>query len=380
MNQRSGPLVGLKVIELGAIGPVPFAAGYFGDLGADVLRIESPNPGLDLPSRDTSPHLRSRACATLNLRNADDLAVCAELINKADVLLEGFRPGTLERLGLDPRDLCQRNPGLIVGRMTGWGQTGPMADRAGHDINYIAMSGPLAHAARAGQAPVPPINLLGDFGGGAMFLITGVLSALYERSQSGQGQVIDAAMVDGAAYLMMLIYSFRSEGMWRTESGTNLLDTGAPFYDVYETADHKYLAVGCLEPKFYAAFIAGLGLDPAKLPPQHDVTRWPELRALFAATIAGKTRDEWDDIFGETDACATGIRDLVEAATSEHLAQRETFLGSDSAQTDDIPLQPAPAPRFSRTPGQARPRRDFRQGEHALQAWGIDRSSGSETA
>ena len=220
---------------------------------------------------------------------------------------------------------------------------------------------------------MPPINLLGDFGGGAMFLITGVLSALYERSQSGQGQVIDAAMVDGAAYLMMLIYSFRSEGMWRAEPGTNLLDTGAPFYDVYETADRKYLAVGCLEPKFYTAFIAGLGLDPEGLPAQHDVTRWPELRSMFAAAIAAKTRDAWDEIFGDTDACAVGIRDLVEAADSPHMAQRGTFLGSDEAELGDLPLQPAPAPRFSRTPGHARPRRDFRQGEQALQAWGIDR-------
>jgi alpha-methylacyl-CoA racemase len=372
MTHRCGPLVGLNVLELGAIGPVPFAAGYFGDMGADVLRLESPSPGLNLPSSGTSPHLRSRASAKLNLRDDTDLATAKDLIQRADVLLEGFRPGTLERLGLAPVDLLETNPGLIVGRMTGWGQTGPMAKRAGHDINYIAMSGPLAHAARAGQTPVPPINLLGDFGGGAMFLISGVLSALYERNSSGKGQVIDAAMVDGSAYLMMLIYSFRSEGMWRAEAGTNLLDTGAPFYDVYQTLDGKYLAVGCLEPKFYAAFIAGLGLDEESLPGQHDVARWSELRAMFANTIATKSRDEWDEVFDGIDACAVGVRDLVEAADTAHMAAREVFLGSDPAEPDGLPLQPAPAPRFSRTPGRAQPKQDFPEGEDAIQSWGRD--------
>jgi alpha-methylacyl-CoA racemase len=370
-----GPLAGLKVVEMGAIGPVPFAAGFLADMGAEVIRLESPTPGLALPDGDEAIHLRGRDSVQLNLRDSEDLKTARMLIDRADLLLEGFRPGTMERLGLDPADLTQSNPGLIVGRMTGWGQSGPMADRAGHDINYIAMSGPLRHTARQGEAPVPAVNLLGDFGGGAMFLIAGILAALYERERSGKGQIIDAAMVDGSAYLMMLVYSLRAQGMWREEAGTNLLDTGAPFYDVYRTSDGEYLSVGCLEPKFYAQFLAGLELDPKSIPDQHDVTGWPQLRQTFADSISAQSRDHWDEVFSGTDACVMGARSLTEAAEHPHMVAREVFLGVDTEAAEraagDPPLQPAPAPRFSRTPGKAVPRGDRLHGEAALQKWGI---------
>lgn len=408
--QSFGPLAGLKVVEMGAIGPVPFAAGFLADMGADVIRVESPTEGFPISKSDNSIHLRGRSSVQLDLRDGANVETAQALIGRADIVLEGFRPGTMERLGLDPEGLLQSNPGLIVGRMTGWGQTGPMAQRAGHDMNYIAMAGPLRHAARQGEAPVPPINLIGDFGGGAMFLIAGVLAALYERQRSGKGQVIDAAMVDGSAYLMMLVYSLRASGMWREEAGTNLLDTGAPFYDVYETSDGEYLSVGCLEPKFYAEFIAGMGLDPESLPAQHDVAAWPALRRKFAETISARTRDEWDEVFSGTDACVMGVRSLVEAAEVPHMRERGVFLGRDvaadsatetpggdsrdriaghgdqpqgngtsgSRATDDdaleaeLPLQPAPAPRFSRTPGRAVQRSQREHGEAALARWGIE--------
>lgn len=413
-----GPLAGLKVVEMSAIGPVPFAAGFFADMGADVIRVESPTEGF-MDSTEKNPiHLRGRSSIRLDLRDESNLATARELIRRADVVLEGFRPGTMERLGLDPDELLLANAGLIVGRMTGWGQTGPMAKQAGHDMNYIAMAGPLRHVARQGEAPVPPINLIGDFGGGAMFLIAGVLAALYERERSGKGQIIDAAMVDGSAYLMMLVYSLRASGMWREEPGTNLLDTGAPFYDVYETSDGEYLSVGCLEPKFYSEFIDGLGLDPQELPAQQDVAAWPELRRRFAETISTKTRDEWDEVFVGRDACVMGIRSLLEAAEAPHMRERGVFLGRDAADhsqstatergtsdqpagkrvldeastatgapaggaagqdtpapatfEDELPLQPAPAPRFSRTPGRAVQRSQREHGEAALRRWGIE--------
>lgn len=350
------------------------AAGLLADLGAQILRIEAPGDSLGATADDTSVHLRGRASVRIDLRDADSLAVVKDLAARADILLEGYRPGVLEKLGLVPDELLAANPGLIIGRMTGWGQTGPMAQRAGHDIDYIAVAGPLRHFARAGQAPVPPINLVGDFGGGAMFLVTGVLAALWERSRSGQGQVIDAAMVDGSAYLMMLIYSLSAQGIWNpTAPGANLLDTGAPFYDVYECSDGEYLAVGCLEPKFYAEFLAVLQLDASQLPHQFDVSQWPLLRRTFADLIATKTRDEWDDLFRDTDACVAGVLSMTEAAEHPHLVARGTFL-------PDEPLQPAPAPRFSRTPGAAVPRAQFAHGASALVEWGVAGDVATRTA
>ncbi|MCB0919378.1 MAG: CoA transferase [Actinobacteria bacterium] len=375
----NGPLHGLRVVELSAIGPVPFAAGMFADLGATVIRVESPRPGFSLPDESDAIHLRGRSHVSLDMRDPAELATIRQLIDRADVLLEGMRPGTLERLGLAPEELLERNPGLVVGRMTGWGQDGPMAQRAGHDMNYISMSGVLAHCARQGQRPVPPVNLIGDFGGGAMFLIAGVLAALFERSNSGKGQVVDAAMVDGSSYLMMLLYSFRAQGMWSQEPGTNLLDTGAPFYDVYETSDGKYLSVGCLEPKFYAEFVAGLGLVGSDVPEQNDVENWPAMRALFSDIIASRTRDHWDEVFAGTDACVHGVLNMFEAAENEHMRARGSFLGADQATGVDTsigegPLQPAPAPRFSRTPGVAVPRAAMASGDEALAEWGVFRT------
>lgn len=359
-------MVGLRVLELGAIGPVPFAAGLLADLGANCLRIEAPGPELGVLDEDSAIHLRGRAAVTLDLREPECVATVRELSGRADVLLEGFRPGVLERLGLDPVELTAENPELIVGRMTGWGQDGPMSARAGHDITYIAMAGPLRHCARAGQTPVPPLNLVGDLGGGAMFLVTGVLAALFERSRSGVGQIIDAAMVDGSAYLMSLMYAMAAQGMWNAEEpGTNLLDTGAPFYDVYRCGDGEYLAVGCLEPKFYAEFLRGLGLEPDELPAQYDRACWPELRRVFTERIASRSREEWADVFEGTDACVVGVRSISEAPRHPHLVARGTFLPG-------LPTQPAPAPRFSRTPGVAVPRAEMPKGAPALESWGVD--------
>lgn len=366
--------MGLRVLELNAIGPVPMAAGLMADLGADVLRIEAPGPALGASDLSRAVHLRGRAAVTVDLRDPESLAVVRALAAEADILLEGSRPGVLEKLGLAPDDLMAANPGLIIGRMTGWGQDGPLAQRAGHDLDYIAVAGPLRHFAREGQTPVPPVNLVADFGGGAMFLVVGVLAALWERATSGRGQVVDAAMVDGSAYLMMLVYSLAAQGMWNPEApGTNLLDTGAPFYDVYPCSDGEYLAVGCLEPKFYAEFLRVTGLEDADLPPQFDVSRWPELRRIIAETVVTRTRDEWDELFMDTDACVSGVRSMVEAPEHPHLKARGTFLAED-------PLQPAPAPRFSRTPGQAVPRADFPQGSDALQSWGVSADVARRTA
>ena len=365
IHSEQGPLKGLKVLELNAIGPVPFAAGLLADLGADVLRIEGPSGPLDVGDEDLAVHLRGRSSVTLDLRDESGLSVARELISAADVVLEGFRPGVMERLGLDPEVLISEDPRLIVGRMTGWGQQGPLAGRAGHDIDYIAAAGALRAFGRAGEAPVPPVNLVGDFGGGAMFLLVGVLAALWERGQSGRGQIIDAAMVDGTAYLMMLVQSLAGQGLWDSANpGTNLLDTGAPFYDVYQCSDGQYLAVGCLEPKFYAEFADGIKLD-ADAPEQYDRDQWPELRRLITERIRSKTRDEWEGIFVDTDACVTGVRTCEEAAEHPHLAARGTYLS-------ESPLQAAPAPRFSRTPGRAIPRRDKVHGAAALTGWGID--------
>lgn len=354
------------MVELNAIGPVPMAAGILADLGADVIRVEAPGPQLAMTDPERAVHLRGRSAVTLNLRDEAAVTVVRELISRADILVEGYRPGVMEKLGLDPDELLAANPGLIVGRMTGWGQDGPLAERAGHDIDYIAVAGALRHFARAGERPVPPVNLVADFGGGAMFLLVGVLAALWERSRSGRGQVIDAAMVDGSAYLMMLVYSLAAQGMWNPAApGSNLLDTGAPFYDVYECADGEYLAVGCLEPKFYAEFLAITGLADDDIPDQFDIPRWPQLREAIRERIASRTRAQWDQLFRDSDACTTGVLSMTEAAEHPHLKARGTFL-------PDEPLQPAPAPRFSRTPGQAVPRAEFPQGADALRRWGID--------
>ena len=338
----AGPLTGLRVVELAGIGPGPHAAMILGDLGADVVRVERPStPPKTQPSKDYS--LRNRRSVAADLKNPEDRDLVLSLIAKADVLIEGFRPGVTERLGLGPEDCAKVNERLIYARMTGWGQTGPRSQQSGHDINYISLNGVLHAIGRAGERPVPPLNLVGDFGGGSMFLLIGILSALWEREQSGKGQVIDAAMVDGSSVLAQMMYAFRHTGLWSDVRGTNMLDTGAPYYDTYECADGRYIAVGSIEPQFYAELLEKLGLDPAAMPAQNDVTRWPELRAIFTTTIGAHDRDHWARIFADSDACVTPVLSFAEIETEPHNTERGTFY------TEAGSTFPAPAPRFSRT-------------------------------
>jgi alpha-methylacyl-CoA racemase len=292
--------------------------------------------------RDTV--LRGRRSLTADLKDPTDLAAVLRLIDHADVLVEGFRPGVTERLGLGPADVRARNPGLVYARMTGWGQAGPLAERAGHDINYLSLTGALHAIGRPGARPVVPLNLVGDYGGGSMLLLVGVLAALWERQSTGMGQVVDAAMVDGTSLLLQAVWALRGLGVWSDERGGNLLDGGAPFYDTYTCADGRFVAVGALEPQFYAQLLVGLGLADANLPPQFDRDGWPTLRARFAATFATRTRDEWAAVFAGTDACVTPVLAFGEVTDHPHLAARGTVVTSDG-----LP-QAAPAPRFSRTP------------------------------
>jgi alpha-methylacyl-CoA racemase len=318
-----------------------------GDLGADVVRIE--RPAAERGVTDPDLLLRNRRVVAADLKSPAGRETVLDLVGAADVLVEGFRPGVTERLGLGPDDCLARNPRLIYARMTGWGQDGPMAKRAGHDINYISLTGVLHAIGRAGERPVPPLNLAGDFGGGSMFLLVGVLSALWERERSGAGQVVDTAMVDGASVLMQMIWAFRAAGAWSDERGTNLLDGGAPFYDTYTCADGRYVAVGAIEPQFYANLLNGLGLAGEDLPDQNDKDGWPLLRKRFEAAFATRTRDEWAAEFDEVDACVTPVLALEEVPRHPHLAARGTLIESGG-----VP-QAAPAPRFSRT-GTATPR------------------------
>ncbi|MBY6367499.1 CaiB/BaiF CoA transferase family protein [Rhodococcoides corynebacterioides] len=337
-----GPLAGIKVVELAGIGPGPHAATLLADLGADVVRVQRAGA---LPGEGATgdPLIRNRRIVEANLKDPADLDRVQRLVDRADVLIEGFRPGVTERMGLGPEDTTGRNPRLIYGRMTGWGQDGPWAQTAGHDINYISVTGVLHAIGREGERPVPPMNMVGDFGGGSMFLVTGILAALVERASSGRGQVIDAAMVDGTVALSHMIWGWRGIGMWSDERGANLLDTGAPFYDTYETADGKHVAVGALEPQFYAALLQGLGLDPTALPHQLDRARWPELRATFTDVFASRTRDDWAATFDGTDACVTPVLTFGEASSHPQMAARENLVDVDGI------TQHAPAPRFSRT-------------------------------
>lgn len=340
----SGPLKGLRVVELPGLGPAPHAAMVLADLGADVVRVERPSGGLDIAAGKPDHLLRGRRSVEADLKTAPGRDFVLRLVAKADVLLEGLRPGVAERLGVGPEHCHAVNPGLVYGRMTGWGQSGPLASRAGHDINYISLTGALHALGRAEERPSPPLNLVGDFGGGSMFLLTGVLAALWERQRSGRGQVVDAAMVDGTSVLLQMIWALRGAEVWSDERGTNLLDTGAPFYDTYTCADGRWVAVGALEPQFYAALLAGLGLDGKDLPAQQDRSGWPALRARFTEAFLTRTRDEWTETFAGTDACVTPVLDFDEAATHPQLAARETII-----TVDGVP-QAAPAPRFSRTP------------------------------
>lgn len=343
----AGPLHGLRVIELASIGPGPHAAMILGDLGADVVRVERPRKPGAVPTRRREAMLRNRRSATADLKSDQGRELVLRLVAKADVLIEGLRPGVTERLGLGPEDCAKVNPRLVYGRMTGWGQAGPRRLQAGHDINYISLNGVLHSIGRAGERPVPPLNLTGDFGGGSMFLLVGILSALWERQTSGKGQVVDAAMVDGSSVLAQMIWGFRQNGLWSDERGVNLLDGGAPYYDTYTCADGRYIAVGCIESQFYAEFLKGLGLDGADLPDQNDISRWPELRARLSEVIAAEDRDHWAKVFQTSDACVTPVLSFGEVDTEPHITERGTFYRDVSADGDY--LQPMPAPRFSRS-------------------------------
>ncbi|MGH3793677.1 MAG: CaiB/BaiF CoA transferase family protein [Pseudonocardiaceae bacterium] len=338
-----GPLAGLRVIELAGIGPGPHAAMLLADLGADVVRVERPGGASPLnPARDQL--LRGRRSVAADLKDPAGREIVLRLMERADVLVEGLRPGVTERLGVGPADCHARNPRLVYARMTGWGQHGPLAARAGHDINYIALSGVLHAIGTAGGKPVPPLNLVGDFAGGSMFLVVGVLAALWERERSGTGQVIDAAMVDGVSVLTQMFWSMRASGLWSDQRGTNLLDSGAPFYDTYACADGRFIAVGALEPQFYTALLEGLGLAGEELPAQSDPAGWPVLRERFTEMFASRTRDEWRAVFDGSDACVAPVLSFGEVAAHPHIAARGTLV-----DVGGVP-QAAPAPRFSRTP------------------------------
>jgi alpha-methylacyl-CoA racemase len=362
----SGPLEGLKVLELAGIGPSPYACMLLADLGANVLRLERGD--VDAASTSSWDLLnRSRHSVALDLKNDAGRDLVLELCEQADVLIEGFRPGVTERLGLGPQDVWNHNPRLVYGRMTGYGQDGPLAQSAGHDINYIAVSGALWPIGRAGERPLAPMNLVGDFGGGALFLVFGVLAAVLSARETGEGQVVDAAMVDGSASMLTMTHSFLYMGFWKEERGTNILDSGAHFYEVYETRDGKYVAVGAVEAKFYQALLDGLGLGGVELPSQMDRTQWPAMKQRFAQLFATKTRDEWTAIFRDVDACVTPVLSPREAATHPYNTARNVFA------TVDV-LQPQPAPRFSKTPGaiQQPPHAPGSGTREGLLSWGVD--------
>ncbi|MEV5313091.1 CaiB/BaiF CoA-transferase family protein [Streptomyces sp. NPDC052610] len=338
-----GPLAGVRVVELAGIGPGPFAAMLLADLGADVVRVDRPGgPGLGIdPEHDVTN--RNKRSVVVDLKAADGADRVLDLAARADVLIESYRPGVAERLGVGPDACHARNPRLVYGRMTGWGQQGPLAHRAGHDIAYIALTGTLGLIGSPDEPPAVPANLLGDYAGGSLYLVVGVLAALHHARATGTGQVVDAAIVDGAAHLSAMIHGMLAAGGWQDRRGANLLDGGCPFYGTYETADGQYMAVGALEPQFYDVFTDLLGLGD-QAPPRHDITRWDELRALVAARFKARTRDEWTAVFESSDACVAPVLSLREAPHHPHLAARGTF-------TDHGGLtQPAPAPRFSATP------------------------------
>ena len=340
------PLSGLRILEFDGLGPVTFAGMVLADLGADVLRLSrSADTGMPAFSEVGGAVLhRGRAAAGVNLKDPGDLAEVLELIGGADALIEGFRPGVMERLGLGPDVCAGRNARLVYGRITGWGQTGPMARQVGHDINYIALSGALHALGEPDRPPRPPLNLIGDYGGGAMMLVTGVLAALLESKTTGKGRVVDAAMTDGSALLMSLFQALGARGLWSETRGANLLDGGAPFYRCYACKDGRFVAVGALEPQFYAALIAGLGLAP-EAAPQFDLAGWPTLHARFETIFATRDRDDWAAHFEGTDACVTPVLTMAEAARHPHNAARGTFV-------EQGVVQAAPAPRFDGTPAE----------------------------
>ncbi len=335
-----GPLAGYRIVELAGIGPGPFCGMMLSDMGAEVIRIDRLNPGA---GRSKDVLARNRRSVAVDLKTEAGVETVLRIVDRADGLFEGFRPGVTERLGLGP-EVCQaRNAKLVYGRMTGWGQTGPMAQAAGHDINYIGLAGALHAIGRAGERPVPPLNLVGDFGGGGMLLAYGMVCGLLEAQKSGQGQVIDAAMVDGAASLMAMFFSMAAGGGFSAARGTNLLDTGAHFYDTYETSDGEHICIGSIEPQFYALLVEKSGVDPERFAKQMDPSKWPEYKAELAEVFKSKTRDEWCTIMEGSDVCFAPVLSIFEAPQHPHNKERQTFIDVDGV------MQPAPAPRFSRT-------------------------------
>ncbi len=364
-----GTLSGYKVVEFAGIGPAPMCAMLLSDMGAEVLRIDrAEDANLGIPTDAKFNVLgRGRRSVAIDLKRKEGVEVALKLVSQADALLEGFRPGVMERLGLGPEQCMAKNPKLVYGRMTGWGQEGPLALAAGHDINYIALTGALHSIGRKGEAPVPPLNLVGDFGGGGVYLALGVVAGILEAQKSGKGQVIDVAMVDGAASLMSAIYGLRAAGRWTDRRGDNILDTGAHYYNVYETSDGKYVAVGSIEPKFYAELLRLSGIANQELPRQNDKISWPALTDKLAAIFKTKTREEWNKIMEGSEVCYAPVLSMQEAPQHPHNQLRGTFVDMDGV------MQPAPAPRFSRTPS-AIQRPPAAPGEHteaALRDWGF---------
>ncbi len=368
-----GVLSGIRVLEFEAIGPGPFGTMLLADMGADVIRIDRPVPHSDLgPPKAAGPRIditgRGRRSVTLDLKQPEAVATALELIERADVLIEGLRPGAMERLGLGPEVALARNPRLVYGRMTGWGQTGPMADRAGHDLNYVALSGVLSGIGPAGGKPTVPLNLVGDYGGGGMLLAMGVLAALLNVQRGGAGQVVDAAMIEGAAQLGAVFWGMIASGSWKEERGSNWLDGGAPWYDTYRTSDGHHMTVGAVEGRFFTELVAKLGLADAGLSSQHDRKGWPQMRAAFEMVFASRTRAQWCDVFEGSDACVAPVLGFSEAPRHAQHRARGSLVEVGGV------MQPGPAPRFSKTPS-ALPKRAPSRGEHgeaALRDWGFD--------
>ncbi|MBU1377938.1 MAG: CoA transferase [Alphaproteobacteria bacterium] len=360
---RQGPLTGLKIVEFAGIGPGPFCGMLLSDLGADVVRIDRKGQGRGAPSDITS---RGRRSVALDLKTPEAVEACLKLMDAADAVIEGFRPGVMERLGLGPDVALKRNPKLVFGRMTGWGQTGPYAMAAGHDMNYIAITGAL-HAIGTEDKPIPPLNLVGDFGGGALYLAFGLMAGVIQARETGKGQVIDCAMSDGAASLMAMFYGFKAAGMWKEERRSNLLDGGAHFYDTYQCSDGKWVSIGSIEPQFYALLLEKTGINDPEFQKQHDRSAWGSLRQKLAHVIAQKTQAEWTAIMGGTDVCFAPVLDLDEAPKHPHNAARQTFVELGGV------VQPAPAPRFSATPGaiQGPPPAIGAHDREALSDWGF---------
>jgi alpha-methylacyl-CoA racemase len=360
-----GPLSGVRVVELGGLGPAPFAGMLLAELGADVIKVDRPGGGVLAYPPEFDLTNRGRPSVCVDVKDPRGRDVVRALVDRADAFIEGYRPGVAERLGLGPEELLRRRPSLVYGRMTGWGQDGPFAERAGHDLDYIAVTGVL-NAIGPAERPVPPINLVGDYAGGALYLVVGVLAALHEAGRSGRGQVVDAAIVDGTTHLATAVYGLLGGGFWSEQRATNLLDGGTPFYDVYETSDGRHVAVGPLEPQFYAEFTRLLGADET-WPERTDVESWPRLRGLIAERVGTRTQAEWDEIFATTDACVSPVLTWREAAGHPQLRARDVLVERDGV------VQPAPAPRFSRTTTELSvpPPRPGENTRGALRAWGI---------